>query len=123
MADWVNTVLTGPAFWVAAVGGVLSVGMWVGRVNSDRRLLKAFMQEIRDDIRRMDAKFDDRFGRMDARLGRLEQGQARLDGRLEGLDGRLEGLEGRFDGLERRFDGLERRFDGLQDTLAGRAAG
>ncbi len=116
MAEWLNTLLTGPAFWIAALGGVLSVGMWVGRVNSDRRLLKAFMQEIRDDIRRLDAKFDDR-------LGRLEQGQARLEGRLEGLEGRFDGLERRFEGLEGRFDGLERRFDGLQATLAGRAAG
>ena len=120
MAEWLNTVLTGPAFWIASLGGVLSVGMWVGRVNSDRRILKAFMQEIRDDIRRLDAKFDGRFERLEAkfddRLGRLEQGQARLEGRLEGLEGRLKGLEG-------RLEGLERRFDGLQDTLAGRAAG
>ncbi len=84
MAEWSNALPTGPAFRIAALGGVLSVGMWVGRVNSDRRLLKAFMQEIRDDIRRLEAKFDDR-------LGRVEQGQARLAGSIEGLRDTLAG--------------------------------
>lgn len=42
-----------PAIWtiVVSVPLLVSVGIWIGSVNSDRKSFKEFMQEVREDIK------------------------------------------------------------------------
>ncbi|MXX74545.1 MAG: hypothetical protein F4210_00345 [Holophagales bacterium] len=36
---------------IGVVGAVATVGVWIGHVNSDRKNFKAFMAEVREDIK------------------------------------------------------------------------
>ena len=53
-----ETWLINPIFWltlisalVASISGVLAIGIWVGRVNSDRAIIKEFIKEVRKEFK------------------------------------------------------------------------
>lgn len=55
MENWPDTPLILVAF--LAVGSVLvSIGVWVGSVNADRKSFKEFMNEVRNDIKKILAR-------------------------------------------------------------------
>ena len=55
MENWLDTPLILVAF--LAVGSVLvSIGVWVGNVNADRKSFKEFMDEVRNDIKKILAR-------------------------------------------------------------------
>lgn len=49
MDEWIKSPVIIPAV-IAFVSLLVTVGIWVGRVNSDRENFKEFMKEVRDDI-------------------------------------------------------------------------
>jgi hypothetical protein len=50
--DWMGSPLIVLAA-IAVISSLVTIGIWVGRVNSDRDSFKEFMKEIRDDIKRI----------------------------------------------------------------------
>ena len=52
MPEWVEQL---PATWILAsvvvAGSLMAIGKWIGAVNSDRTSFKAFMEEVRGDIK------------------------------------------------------------------------
>lgn len=49
MDEWIKSPVIIPAV-IAFVTLLVTVGIWIGRVNSDRENFKEFMKEVRDDI-------------------------------------------------------------------------
>lgn len=49
MDAWIKSPVIIPAV-IAVVSLLVTIGIWIGRVNSDRENFKEFMKEIRDDI-------------------------------------------------------------------------
>jgi len=47
MDEWIKD----PRVIVSVIAAILGIGYWVGQVNSDRKSLKEFMDEIRKDIK------------------------------------------------------------------------
>ena len=52
MAEWLNNPIIITAL-IALVGGILYVGRWTGKVDTDRENFKKFMNEIRGDIKQI----------------------------------------------------------------------
>lgn len=50
MDEWIKSPVIIPAV-IAAVSILVTIRIWIGRVNSDRENFKEFMKEVRDDIR------------------------------------------------------------------------
>ena len=57
MENWVGSPLIVVA-GLAAASALTSIGIWVGKVNSDRNAFIEFMQEIRNDIKEIRASID-----------------------------------------------------------------
>ena len=54
MAEWVGDNPWAPALLgIAAIGGLIKLGMWIGAVNTDRESFRAFMEEVRGDIKKI----------------------------------------------------------------------
>lgn len=49
----VSQWLVNPLVWIGLVALVFGIGRWVGNVNSDRKSFKEFMNEVRDDIKKI----------------------------------------------------------------------
>ena len=67
MSDW----YANPVVWIGAITAtvivgrvVFLVGEWKGKVDTDRRDFKSFMEAIRADLSRIHARIDDIFGRL-----------------------------------------------------------
>jgi chromosome segregation ATPase len=67
-------------------------------------LTTIILQNIRDDIAKLDAKFESKYDK--------------LDSKYDKLDSRFDKLEGRFDKLEGRFDKLTDRVNDMDTVLA-----
>lgn len=55
MEKWLDSPLIVVA-GIAVISALVTIGIWVGRVNSDRDNFKHFMQEVRDDIKKILAR-------------------------------------------------------------------
>ena len=60
MAEWFNN----PVFALGFVGALVTIGIWVGRVNSNRAQFKAFMREIGDELKEIRASIQGIFIRL-----------------------------------------------------------
>jgi peptidoglycan hydrolase CwlO-like protein len=81
------------------------------------------MDDLKDQVARIDAKFDCLDAKVDRLDAKVDNGFARLDGRIDRLDGRIDGLDGRID---RASETQAARIDALSETIltaAGRLFG
>ena len=103
MSEWLSD--TAVITTILSVSGALvGIGMWIGRVNSDREGFKAHME-------RMDGHME----RIDGHMQRMDGHMERIDGHMQRMDGRME----RIDGHMQRIDGHMKRMDGYFTTIAG----
>lgn len=49
----IKLIENNPSIVFLAVSALVGVGIWVGRVNSDRDAFKRFMEEVREDIKKI----------------------------------------------------------------------
>ena len=52
LVEWINTPLIVIAV-LAVAGALIGIGKWIGAVNADRGSFKEFMNEIREDIKKI----------------------------------------------------------------------
>ena len=99
MSDWLSD--TAVITTILSVSGVLvGIGMWIGRVNSDREGFKAHME------------------RMDGYMERMDGHMNRMDGYMERMDGHMNRMEGHME----RMDGHMNRMEGYFETISGNTA-
>lgn len=67
MGSW----YTNPVVWIGAITALLiagrvvfQIGQWKGKVDETQTAVKAFMDEIRNDVRKIHDRIDDIFGRL-----------------------------------------------------------
>ena len=71
------------------------------------------MNEVAEQLQKINAKLDRIDGRLDGIDGRLD----RMDRRFDAMDGRFDAHDRRFDANDRRFDGNDSRFDRIEAQL------
>jgi len=61
-------------------------------------LTTKILQNIRDDITRLEAKLDAKIDKLEAKLdGKIDKLEAKLDGKIDKLDGRIDKLDAKID--------------------------
>jgi chromosome segregation ATPase len=75
------------------------------------------IEEVRESIRSLDAKVDQRFDSLSTRIDALDQ---KLDRRFDALSSRMDGLDQK---LDRRVDALDQKVDRFREELAGQIHG
>lgn len=77
----------------------------------------------KDDIHRLELRFDatdQRFVSVNHRLDGIDHRLDRVDHRLNGIDHRLDGIDQRFEMIDKRFDLVDQRFDLLETKLGAK---
>ncbi|MBX3021118.1 MAG: hypothetical protein KF799_05520 [Bdellovibrionales bacterium] len=106
-----------------------------------QKMLFIVRDDLKSEIRSLDAKFDARFRELDAKFtgidARFTSIDAKFDGidakftsidarftsidaRFDGIDARFISIDARFDGIDARLDGIDKRFDALETNLEAR---
>ena len=109
MSEWLNTPLIVTAT-VGVIGTLIGIGVWIGRVNSDRENFKNFMKEIREDIGKIRENIEKIFLRLptDVASGASPLKLTELGERISqeiSAPRWAEGIISRF-GLEKKFEGM-----------------
>ena len=97
--------LDNPLVYVAAVGIIgliFGIGTWVGAVNADRTSFKAFMKEIRDDLKKILSRLPPRVYVGESPIELTELGRS-ISRRLNGKDW----AEGHAESLREEMRGKE----------------
>ena len=76
------------------------------------------MRALREDLRRMEGRINDRFERVEARITALEHGQARIEERLTALEHGQTKIEERLTAVEHGQARLEERLTALEHGQA-----
>ncbi len=77
----------------------------------------------KDDIRRLEIRFDGidhRFEANDRRFDSIDQQLVSIDRRFDSVDRRIESIDQQFEVMERRFDLVDQRFDLFESKLGTR---
>ena len=83
------------------------------------------LQEIKDQIAKLDqdmgqrflalkVRMDERFSKVDGQFAEVGQLFSKVDERFDGIDRRFDGIDGRFSKVDSRFDGIDERLDSMQ---------
>ena len=91
MSDWLSD--TAVITTILSVSGVLvGIGMWIGRVNSDREGFKAYMERMDGHMAKMDGHME----RMNGHMARMDGHMERMNGHMARMDGHMARIEGYF---------------------------
>ncbi|MDC9727894.1 MAG: hypothetical protein PSN04_01010 [Methyloprofundus sp.] len=89
----------------------------------------ATREDVKDDIGKLDRKFDELYtkvdkveSKLDAKIDQLEskldakfdQLESRLNAKFDKVDGRIDKIDGRIDKIDGRIDKIDAKFDRLQ---------